>query len=166
MTAAPFILQTGQPVMAMGGFSGGDPILTPASLAALVAKNDVRYFLISGNGRGFSLAQLPPDLRAILESGEFGGFGGFGNSGSSGSVTSWITSNCTLVPASAYGGAALAAVGGRAASSTTVGRRSRRTPPDMGPQLGKAASARVNGIDEGWRMTRREPADASPKVDP
>ncbi len=113
MTAAPFILQTGQPVMAIGGFSGGDPILTPASLAALVAKNDVRYFLISGNGRGFSLAQLPPDLRAILESGEFGGFGGFGNSGSSGSVTSWITSNCALVPASAYGGTG-ASGGGRA----------------------------------------------------
>jgi 4-amino-4-deoxy-L-arabinose transferase-like glycosyltransferase len=44
--AAPLILQTGQPVMAMGGFTGSDPILTPSKLTELTANNAVRYFLI------------------------------------------------------------------------------------------------------------------------
>jgi 4-amino-4-deoxy-L-arabinose transferase-like glycosyltransferase len=48
MAAAPIIIQTGQPVMAMGGFSGGDPIVTADQLAADVAGGTVRYFLLSG----------------------------------------------------------------------------------------------------------------------
>jgi 4-amino-4-deoxy-L-arabinose transferase-like glycosyltransferase len=44
--AAPLILETGEPVMAMGGFVGGDPVLTPAKLEQLVAANDVRFFRV------------------------------------------------------------------------------------------------------------------------
>ncbi len=44
--AAPIILATGQPVMALGGFSGGDPILSVQQLAERVRKNDVRFFLL------------------------------------------------------------------------------------------------------------------------
>jgi len=36
MLAAPIIIQTGEPVMARGGFHGLDPILTPDKLAAFV----------------------------------------------------------------------------------------------------------------------------------
>ncbi|MGC4045279.1 MAG: hypothetical protein QM758_15920 [Armatimonas sp.] len=47
--AAPVILHTGEAVMAMGGFTGGDPILTPDTLAARVARREVRFFLLPPN---------------------------------------------------------------------------------------------------------------------
>src|SRR5262249_36194190 len=43
--ADEIILTTNKPVMAMGGFSGGDQILTTNQLATLVANNTVRFFL-------------------------------------------------------------------------------------------------------------------------
>jgi hypothetical protein len=46
LTGAPLILDTGQPVMAMGGFIGVDPALTPKSLAGLIDRGEVRYFLV------------------------------------------------------------------------------------------------------------------------
>jgi 4-amino-4-deoxy-L-arabinose transferase-like glycosyltransferase len=46
MSAAPIILETGKPVMALGGFMGSDPILTPDQLAKLVTSGNVRYFLV------------------------------------------------------------------------------------------------------------------------
>jgi hypothetical protein len=36
----------------MGGFSGGDPVLTAEKLEKMVKNGDVKYFLISGKGRG------------------------------------------------------------------------------------------------------------------
>jgi len=50
--ADSIILETNQPVMALGGFSGSDPILTTAQLAALVKSGAVRFFLLNGSGRG------------------------------------------------------------------------------------------------------------------
>ena len=50
--ADPIILETNQPVMALGGFSGSDPILTTSQLAALVKSGTVRYFLLNGSGGG------------------------------------------------------------------------------------------------------------------
>lgn len=46
-SAAPVILATGQPVMALGGFSGNDNILTIDQLNSLVAGGEIRYFLLS-----------------------------------------------------------------------------------------------------------------------
>lgn len=46
MLAAPIIIQTGEPVMARGGFHGLDPILTPDKLAALVASRQVRFVML------------------------------------------------------------------------------------------------------------------------
>jgi 4-amino-4-deoxy-L-arabinose transferase-like glycosyltransferase len=51
-TAAPYIIQTGKAVMAMGGFSGSDPILTVAQMEKLVAAKQVKYFLLSSGGFG------------------------------------------------------------------------------------------------------------------
>lgn len=45
-TAAPIILSTGAPVMALGGFSGSDRILTVSELSEWVAQGYVRYFLL------------------------------------------------------------------------------------------------------------------------
>jgi 4-amino-4-deoxy-L-arabinose transferase-like glycosyltransferase len=48
--AAPIIVRTGEAVMAMGGFHGEDPILTPESLARLVADREVRFALLPDAG--------------------------------------------------------------------------------------------------------------------
>ena len=50
--AAPLILDSGAPVMAVGGYSGTDPIVTPEGLGALVAAGEVRFFLVREGGRG------------------------------------------------------------------------------------------------------------------
>jgi 4-amino-4-deoxy-L-arabinose transferase-like glycosyltransferase len=44
--AAPIIIETGEPVMARGGFHGLDPILTPAKLRDLVAARQVRFAML------------------------------------------------------------------------------------------------------------------------
>jgi 4-amino-4-deoxy-L-arabinose transferase-like glycosyltransferase len=49
-TAEPYIIATGKPVMALGGFTGSDPILTTAQLAQLAKEGKVKYFLLSGGG--------------------------------------------------------------------------------------------------------------------
>jgi hypothetical protein len=46
------ILETNQPIMALGSFSGSDPILKTTQLAALVKSGAVRYFLLNGSGGG------------------------------------------------------------------------------------------------------------------
>ncbi len=44
--ASPVIIATGEPVMAMGGFHGLDPILTTERLARLVAERQVRFVML------------------------------------------------------------------------------------------------------------------------
>jgi hypothetical protein len=78
-SAAPIILATGQPVMAMGGFSGGDPILTSSDLADRIGSAQVRFVLLSG--------------------------GGPGRADSSGAI-SWAQASCSPVPAELVGGSA------------------------------------------------------------
>jgi 4-amino-4-deoxy-L-arabinose transferase-like glycosyltransferase len=70
-TAAPIILDTGLPVMAMGGFMGNDPALTVEKLQKLVNDGQIRYFLLQERS--------------------------FGNQQSA--VLNWIKTNCLVVPA-------------------------------------------------------------------
>jgi len=42
---AGVVIETGEPVMAMGGFHGLDPIVTPEELTQLVATNQVRFVM-------------------------------------------------------------------------------------------------------------------------
>ncbi|MFZ5917885.1 MAG: glycosyltransferase family 39 protein [Chloroflexota bacterium] len=72
--AAPIILQTGEPVMALGGFSGGDPILSAEELEAWVAAGAVRFFLLSDEG------------------------------GAQRELAAWIGDRCTAVPARLWQG--------------------------------------------------------------
>ncbi len=102
MTADGIILATNKPVMAMGGFSGGDPILTTTQLAQLVSNGTVRFFLTSsgggGFGGGFNINDLPEQYRDIARNfaGRGGGFGGFG--GGQSSLSTWVTQHCKQVP--------------------------------------------------------------------
>jgi 4-amino-4-deoxy-L-arabinose transferase-like glycosyltransferase len=74
-------LASGEPVMAMGGFSGSDPAPSLAQLRALVASAQLRYVLVNGGG--------------------FGGPGGPGRGGSTSEIDAWVTSVGTVVD---YGG--------------------------------------------------------------
>jgi hypothetical protein len=102
--AEPFILSTGKPVMDLGGFMGGDHILSVHQLAALVAKGTIRYFLLPARGSD-RFANLPSRTRSLLErrgglGGRFrGGFGGAANAG----LEQWVSSHCRVVPPTAYG---------------------------------------------------------------
>ncbi|HEY7832165.1 MAG TPA: glycosyltransferase family 39 protein [Ktedonobacterales bacterium] len=88
MTAAPYIIATGKPVMSLGGFSGSDAILTLSQLRALIRSGQVRYFLLSGGGGVGG-----------------GGFGsGPGGGGSNQQLVQWVEAHGTVVAASAYGG--------------------------------------------------------------
>jgi hypothetical protein len=51
-TAATLQLASGEPVMAIGGFNGGDPAPTLAQFQKYVADGDVRYFVSGGGGGG------------------------------------------------------------------------------------------------------------------
>jgi 4-amino-4-deoxy-L-arabinose transferase-like glycosyltransferase len=50
--AAPLIIATGDPVMALGGFTGRNPILTVDSFARLVDDNRVRFVLVGDGSPG------------------------------------------------------------------------------------------------------------------
>jgi 4-amino-4-deoxy-L-arabinose transferase-like glycosyltransferase len=83
--ADSIILATNEPVMALGGFTGSDPILTTSELAKLVANGTIRFFLINGAGAP--------------------GAGGGGPGGNrQGSITGWVAQHCSLVSSSQYMG--------------------------------------------------------------
>jgi 4-amino-4-deoxy-L-arabinose transferase-like glycosyltransferase len=86
--ASPYILATGQEVLAMGGFSGSVPEPTLAKVEELVHTGQLRFFLLTGSGEG----------------GGGGGFGGTGDSVST-TITSWVEQACSQVPAKDYGDA-------------------------------------------------------------
>ena len=83
-TAAPLILATGQPVMALGGFSGNDPILTDTELAETIAAGAVRFFLLP-------VAPAAPGQTA-----------GRGQAAGQGELRLWVNEHCAPVPAAAW----------------------------------------------------------------
>jgi len=48
LQAAPIIVRTGEPVMAIGGYSGGDPIVTQEALEHMVEDRQIRFVMIGG----------------------------------------------------------------------------------------------------------------------
>ena len=81
---ADLIIETGKPVMCLGGFSGSDQVLNVTSLENHIREDEVRYF-------------------------ETGGTGGGGAGGGNSELFSWVTSHCTAVPASEWGGSTVGA---------------------------------------------------------
>lgn len=75
--ASPIIIETGQPVMALGGFMGSDQVVTSQQLAQLVANKTIRYFLLDGMRMGFGGSQQP---------------------------TGWVQQNCTVVDTQLWSG--------------------------------------------------------------
>lgn len=92
-TAAPLILDTGQPVMALGGFGGSDPILTIQQLSELVSNGTVRFFLLPGVVDTSRLPDdLPPQWRKTLQRSDVAGA-----LGRNGQLVRWVQKSCAVV---------------------------------------------------------------------
>ncbi len=115
MSASPIILATGKPVMALGGFSGSDNVLSLTQLQQDIADGTVRYFLLSsfsgfgdfeGNDGGPVLEfpnqhsgisnQFPGGNENIYMN--FRARGGFEQFGASSALTQWVEKTCKPVP--------------------------------------------------------------------
>ncbi len=102
--AAGIQLATGEPVMAMGGFTGSDPAPTTDELKAYVASGELRYVLLgSGEPGGPARAAAGVDDApgVFIRPGGFTppGGGPFG-SGPGGAVSgrlAWVTAHCSVV---------------------------------------------------------------------
>ncbi|MFF4806120.1 glycosyltransferase family 39 protein [Streptomyces sp. NPDC001351] len=86
--ASPYILAKGADVLPLGGFTGRVPFPTQSQFQQLVNSAKLKYVLVSEGSRGMGAT--------------------FGDSSSGTTsttqITEWVKSNCTVVPASAYGG--------------------------------------------------------------
>jgi 4-amino-4-deoxy-L-arabinose transferase-like glycosyltransferase len=93
-SASPIILSTGEPVMALGGFGGGDKILTVDELAKLVSDGEVRFFLVA--------SLEPPNQPSGGPSRPADGQQTAPLAGTKGppqdELTGWVQANCEPVP--------------------------------------------------------------------
>jgi 4-amino-4-deoxy-L-arabinose transferase-like glycosyltransferase len=90
------ILETGEPVMAMGGFMGGDRILTLAELETMVGKGSVRYFLVR------IIPEFAANFRAPQAGARPGMRGMFGAEGALREINTWIEEHGRPVPDEAW----------------------------------------------------------------
>jgi len=88
--ASAIYLKTGRAAMAMGGFSGYDPILTPDTLAARVASGELRFFLIPA-------ANLTTDQAQALYPDDFAAADPLFTTHITNDLTGWISANCAPV---------------------------------------------------------------------
>jgi 4-amino-4-deoxy-L-arabinose transferase-like glycosyltransferase len=102
--ADSLILNTGKPVMALGGFTGSDPILDAQKVATLVSNDTVRFFLLSGgrsNQRSSNQQSVQSGNNTNQQQQQQAGIPGGGPGGPGGqqsSVTEWVTTHCSTVP--------------------------------------------------------------------
>ncbi|HET8843521.1 MAG TPA: glycosyltransferase family 39 protein [Ktedonobacteraceae bacterium] len=104
MSANGIILATNKPVMAMGGFSGRDPILTRNELSSLVANGVVRFFLLNTTTRlpqstnNTGTQSQTKNVQASMPAGSFNFFG----RNAQNPLTSWVAQHCSPVPSAAW----------------------------------------------------------------
>jgi hypothetical protein len=66
----PYVLETGRPVLFMGGYAGDTPVATAEDLAALAASGELEYILLGDSG---------------------------GGGGTQSALRAWVEANCTVV---------------------------------------------------------------------
>ena len=94
------IHDTGAPVMAFGGWAGGDQTVTPQTLAAMIAQHRIRYFLLpSSNLDAAQVAALYPHVNTFTQHYDTW-------------VTQWIGQHCLPLPPALWSA--------RTASTTTI----------------------------------------------
>ncbi|MBA4379515.1 MAG: hypothetical protein C0393_02315, partial [Anaerolinea sp.] len=98
--AAPFILTTGEAVMAMGGFSGSDEIIFAEELAAMVEQGEVRFFLLPGASQGQGPGQPYPNQMSPQPPGGQGSYPPPNQQqqpSPQSELTEWVSENCSSV---------------------------------------------------------------------
>jgi 4-amino-4-deoxy-L-arabinose transferase-like glycosyltransferase len=120
--ASLFVLETGQPVMTLGGYQGWDRILTPAQLSRLASRGVIRFFLLPASGTGSSGGTRSSGGAKAGATGpsQFGGPGGNVNvpsvdaklSNVNNDLLTWIRKHAKLVSASHYGSSSSSATSG------------------------------------------------------
>ncbi|GCE26750.1 dolichyl-phosphate-mannose--protein mannosyltransferase [Dictyobacter alpinus] len=100
MAGEQLIIATGEPVMALGGFVGSDPILTLQQLQQKVASGEVRYFMFPAATSNDTFKNLPASIKEMIEKMGGGNPGNMaaGMAGSNGKIISWVQSSCKVVP--------------------------------------------------------------------
>jgi 4-amino-4-deoxy-L-arabinose transferase-like glycosyltransferase len=66
MDGASYVLETGRPVLYMGGFNGSDPVVSAADLQTMTTEGDLRYILWAADNRAGSSS--PEIARWLTES--------------------------------------------------------------------------------------------------
>ena len=96
--SATIQLASGQPVMAIGGFSGTDPAISLTRFKSLVASGKLRYFDVTSGGFGRAGA-ANAEFARFARAGGLGGGGGLfgGTSAATSAITSWVKSHGTTV---------------------------------------------------------------------
>jgi 4-amino-4-deoxy-L-arabinose transferase-like glycosyltransferase len=97
---ASIIIETGEPAVALGGFMGGDPILTVHQFEQKVKDGQFRYMLLPD----LTERQSRGDVRGLGGNGRgFGGGMGFGRmGGSQADIAKWVRENGKLVDPSLW----------------------------------------------------------------
>ncbi|TDC90117.1 glycosyl transferase family 39 [Saccharopolyspora aridisoli] len=85
MVAAPVILETGQPVMAIGGYNGNDPTPTVEEVERHVADGELRYVWTSGSS---GVRSMGGEVDTAVVDASMG----------------WVAQHCAIVDPAAYGG--------------------------------------------------------------
>jgi hypothetical protein len=102
-------LATAAPVMAMGGFSGGDARPTLAAFQADVASGKLRFVVVGGRGDG------------VVGRGAFVGRGDFrGQDGGSGRISAWVVANGKVVTAAGTAGGTLYDLAGASRATDVI----------------------------------------------
>jgi 4-amino-4-deoxy-L-arabinose transferase-like glycosyltransferase len=83
--AGTLIIDTGKPVMAIGGFFGTDQILTAGTMPRLIHSGAVQYMLVPYGNLSLSLSKATGIAR-------------------NNAIFSWVSDHCTEIPPSAWGG--------------------------------------------------------------
>ncbi|MEV0611873.1 glycosyltransferase family 39 protein [Nonomuraea sp. NPDC050404] len=88
--AAGIILSTGEPVIAMGGFTGQDPAMTVAKLREHIKNGELRHILLNASATGpagprkgaiSAVAEWVRQNGTLIDAGEYGGSGGSASKG-------------------------------------------------------------------------------------
>jgi 4-amino-4-deoxy-L-arabinose transferase-like glycosyltransferase len=116
--AEPIILATGKPVMAVGGFSGRDDILTVAKLRQMVKDGEIRYFMLTGTTglrNGARIGGLTAGRGANGRTGDVRAEFGFGPGmmGTQNTIDNWVKEHGVAVPSSDWSGGAAGSAGTR-----------------------------------------------------
>lgn len=90
-TAGPLMLESDEPIISLGGFSGGDPVMDASELEELVESGELRYVVSSQMG-GRSMDNPPAgmndsDDQSPMDIG-----------GQESGTSQWIENNCATVP--------------------------------------------------------------------